>query len=282
MHAPLAAALDAVNTLNDFARCRGAWRVPIAAIYYLKDRALREADRVGLARHRQVRVVVPCQRCNGSGRFSHGFMDTPKRGRVEVTDACRGCYGKGTRPLDFIESTIADRWTWHSPVVYGSRWGCGHSFALTLSARLQAAGELVVDVTGGDWRPGLPGASLTPPQVAAAFYVAEELWPVPPLAGPDDGERVEYCLFLGDEEGPACVLCGGAEQVARYVVEVGRIAWTSPACACAATGDHPQAQLAVFAELRARGVPPALIEDPAVVRWIASHPVTERPSHGWR
>jgi len=276
------AAFAAVDALNGFARCREARHVPRDAIYYLKDRALRAADVKGLAVHRLVDVAVSCRTCNGSGLYLHGHRTSSEGGRVAVTSSCRGCTGKGSKRLGFVESTIAGRWTWHSPVRPPAAWGVATQYALTLEARLRAAGQDFVRVDEGDWRPNQPGQLLTPGQVAAAFCTAETMWLVPPLRDDDYATDREYMLFLGDEGGGACVLCGEtAGPIDHYLIDQGRALWSSPACRCEEDHDTGrQPVLGVFDALRERGIPEQLAADPHVQRWLASHPKTERVTHG--
>ena len=105
-------ALAAMNDLNSFARHPDS-RGPRKAIYWLKSKyAIRDAIMSGLiTRLRVIQVTTKCHKCHEGI-----YMDWDGYPRGQ----CYDCKGTAKVTLKFVETAIADKYVWHTPLSYRS------------------------------------------------------------------------------------------------------------------------------------------------------------------
>jgi hypothetical protein len=199
MNQDLMIALEAMDVLNRWVRMEGVSR-PRKAIYWLKSHyAIRDALMAGLmTRMRYVQSTVKCNRCQNGIYFD---WDGRSRG------PCRHCNGSSRVTLKFVETTLGERFTWHSPLE--------HSSWLGWSMRDLEA------ITVDDWTPGRNGIDLPVEEAARLLNVVERYWwqqicQESPYSFLDraeyDDTRHYYFAYSLDLDVPqsACALCGVA------------------------------------------------------------------------
>lgn len=194
----LETALAAMDVLNRWVRKEHASR-PRKAIYWLKaNYAVRDAILAGLlTRFRFVQSEVACNRCRAGIYYDWDGQD---RGR------CHACNGTSRVTLKFVETTIADRFTWHSPLEYSSWLGWD-----------------VADLPPedpGDWSPRRDGIDLPIEDAARLLNLVETHWShvivkrAPYDLGREEWDdtryyRFAYHLDLEAATTGGCALCGG-------------------------------------------------------------------------
>ena len=195
----LVTALESMDALNRWARSTGCHR-PRKAIYWLKSKyAIRDAIMAGMtSRMRYVEARVKCNRCRAGIYFD---WDGQSRGQ------CYHCNGRGEASLKFVETTLADRFVWHTPLDYSS-W---HGWPMRDLTPVPAEG----------WLPGREGVELSLEEAARHLNVVENHWQQwreekPYSLDYDEYDSTRYYNFnysleLPREEGP-CALCGSADE----------------------------------------------------------------------
>lgn len=150
----LITALESMDVLNRWVRMSGASR-PRKAVYWLKSKyAIRDAIMAGMATAmRYVQATVKCNRCVSGTYFD---WDGAPRGQ------CYHCNGRGQAELKFVETQIAGRFTWHTPLQY-SYW---HGWSMS-----DLKPEPVTD-----WQPGREGIDLPIEDAARHLNVVEAHW----------------------------------------------------------------------------------------------------------
>lgn len=193
-------ALAAMNELNAVVR-HPQYHGPRKAIYWLKSRyAIRDALMAGmLTKMRGIQVTTKCNRCRAGIYFDwNGYA----RG------SCHTCHGTGIVTLKFIETTIADKFIWHSPLEYNSWFGF-------------PADDLKLEESQ-DWTVNRPGKEVAVDDLAKLLNTVEIYWTQWRKHSPYEFGREEYdnyryfyfnySLDLG--YGPkGCVLCGGDHTI---------------------------------------------------------------------
>lgn len=195
-HHSLEAALAAMDILNSAARSQSG-RAPRRAIYWLKSRyAIRDAVMAGLlTKMCAVQVTTKCSRCRNG---IYVDWDGHDRG------TCYTCNGRAKVTLKFIETEMAGKYRWHTPLEHSSWHGW-------------PADDLEF-VESQDWTVNQPGKEVSLVELVTALNIVETYWPQWRKHSPYELSRDEwdsqrhyifrYGLNLGrSPEG--CVLCGG-------------------------------------------------------------------------
>lgn len=204
----LLVALESMDVLNRWVRKTGCAR-PRKAVYWLKGRfAIRDAIMAGLTtRMRYVQATVKCNRCREGVYYD---WDGAPRGQ------CYHCNGRGVAALKFVETTIAERWCWHTPLDYRS-W---HGWSMS-----DLTPEPITD-----WTPGREGSELAVEEAARHLNVVEAHWQQwrgkdsnAWESGRDEWDTSRYYFFnyaleldaRTDETRRAgiCVWCGATEEL---------------------------------------------------------------------
>lgn len=204
--ASLQAALASMDVLNRWVRSTGCMR-PRKAVYWLKSRyAIRDAIMAGLTtRMRYVVANVKCNRC-----LDGVYIDWQGDPRGQ----CYHCNGRGQAALKFVETTIADKWTWHSPVEYASWLGWPMN---------DLTPEPVTD-----WQPGREGVDLRIEEAVRHLNVVEGHWTQWLTEKPYENSydewdstryyRFNYALRLPFDEEGGCALCGASSPTEHCCV----------------------------------------------------------------
>lgn len=189
-----------MDVLNRWVRTSGACR-PRKAVYWLKSRyAIRDAVMAGMVP--TMRVVIATVKCNRCRDGQYIDWEGNPRGQ------CYKCKN-GIAKLLFVETSIAGRWKWHTPLDYTSWLGW-------------PIGDLVPEPVT-DWTPGREGVELSIDEGARHLNVVEEYWPQwksekPYSMSRDEYDSTHYYLFkysldlgtIGDPD--VCFLCGTAAE----------------------------------------------------------------------
>lgn len=218
--------MPAIARLNCWARLAFADQLDMhempQRIYGWKRSAIAAAMKLGMATQRIVAVPRSCKTCKGTGEYRWENWNDEYDVRFED---CRRCAASGQVVLRFVESRIADRWTFHTP---RPKWDLG---VFTPEDFEAATGDT-------DWTPEQPGAPLGRLELIRLINQIETVI----LAGRQPearmGSATEYTLHMG--ELPFCWICGALNV--RYSHDIWRgsigLRWKAGVCdACEITGE---------------------------------------------
>lgn len=250
---------DAVSKLNAWVKSarRGSDWSSKYVVYWLKGLAIQQAQRLGLASHRRIAANVQCRDCGGSGKYEDRYGYTH--------DHCFACCNTGTARLEFIETMIADRLRWHTPLQKAWNYVPGYS------------SMEVEEVT--DWQPNEgTGLELEADEAARLLNLVEgalakgNKYPRGSLydGGYSYGEADDfnsYTLWIGETSKDSCVLCGGTCERYSHGVAFGRLQWSANACSdCRQKFSNG----GIWPELKRR-IPQELLNQPNVREWARRH-----------
>jgi hypothetical protein len=205
--------LASVDALNSWVRSRsfyGPTVSPRKRIYEAKKMALKDAVRLLDCDHKLITIMAKCRDCGGTGKYCDGWSEF---------DHCYRCFNKGMVRLEFVESSIAGRFRWHTPRSES------YSFAPP------QMGEISFAAT--DWDVNKDGKYLTPDEAAKHLLVIDQAWP--PSRYGDCGTRYcectgHYHLYAGAVD-KVCSHCGSQDVSERCHKTRGRVEFTFGICA---------------------------------------------------
>lgn len=241
-------ALEAMNVLNGWARSRDC--APRRAIYWLKARyAIRDAVISGMVtKLRAIQVTTKCNRCrDGIYMDWDGFP----RG------TCYTCNGSSKVTLKFAETTIADRWTWHSPLHCSSWLGWPMDDLPFEEAQ--------------DWTVNQPGRNLDVEEAVRNLNIVEEFWPQwrkhsPYEIGREEWDSHRYYIFnysinVGRGEG-VCVFCKRGPTTGHHHTRLPGLTYIFQVCEGCSGAEKVWDQLALVP------LPPLSSE---IEKWVTRH-----------
>lgn len=211
--------ISAMERLNSWIRSSSGKRglAPHRAIYYLKREVIEWAHRNLTVHHHNVRVVMPCRGCEGTGRYIDSWGNRFNHHWE--------CGSLGRQRLEFVQTSIQNGPTWHSPwntfYISGFR---GPDWQLAIADQ--------------SWRPNQPGIDMTPDEVARDLNLLETTFTKRPgdyytdWGGPWNHFR--YSLYIGNTGEPVrrCSFCGIqlSDRACGFGVNRDGLEWTDYAC----------------------------------------------------
>lgn len=262
--------LEALDRLNSYVRSP-AYRAhyflangPRRAVYEMKRTALEVTHAAGIATHRRIVVKVRCRDCGGTGRY------VDRDG--QEYDHCYACDNGGSAILRFIESTLAERFVWHTP--FGSE---PQAIRTLFPSRMDLCMEEweASWEPASDWDPNRPGQDLTPVEAAEALLLAEDAFPPAVRKRARYDSRVDeeenyyrtWRLFVGNTE-TLCNFCKATEGLVGFSPGVGRIRWHAYVCRDCSKAHGVE----MFTQTPC---PPDFLDSEPIRRWIERHPVND-------
>lgn len=246
--------LQTVSRLNSWVRAPER-HAPYRAIYWLKGEALKRACLEGLCIHRKVMVKAKCRDCGGTGKYVGSCGET--------YDHCYACQNTGIVNLRFVETTIAEKITWHTP--WERAWNFDHGLEYDKGPW---------EMPGDSWTVHQPGQNLTVLEAAAALNEAEHYFNARPGVctwysdSYGGGDNFDYRFYLGSKV-RQCSLCGESDEEkinSWYGAGKGKLCWTDCACkACDKRAGEHTAAIFLFFE------PPEISREIEVRVWEARH-----------